>query len=94
MFVSKLSEQLAKKIGEEGRIIRQTDLDKEAGVRDATVSEWMSGKPMSRLNAATLLAFCDYFQCEPWDLIQLVRPESNEQDPENKTCSTPTADAA
>lgn len=91
MFVSKLSEQLARKIGEEGRIIRQTDLAKEAGVRDATVSEWMSGKPMARLNAATLLAFCDYFNCGPWDLIQLVRPETNEQNPETKTYSTPTA---
>ncbi|MBZ0310441.1 MAG: helix-turn-helix transcriptional regulator [Anaerolineae bacterium] len=72
IYIDAMSEEL-------GFEVTQTQLAKATGVRQATISEWASGKPLGQISSRVLLALANYFKVEsPWDLLEIVEDDDPE----------------
>ena len=53
-----------------GKRLTYEDVTEATGISAATLSRWMS-KQVTRFDAETIQALCEYFQCEVGELILL-----------------------
>lgn len=70
-FKSRIAQLMLKRSAEEGRRISQTEVAKESGVSLPTIQRWYDGT-FARIDAETLYALLDYFDCKFEDLIERV----------------------
>jgi putative transcriptional regulator len=71
MFISKAALLLAEKEFRERRRITQEEIAEATGIRRPTISVWMGPRPIRRLDAETVVAFCRFFNCGLTDLVDL-----------------------
>jgi len=64
----RLDELMQQKSEREGRRITQADVAQAIDVAQGTLSRWVGNK-VDCLNTEILAKLCDYFECEPGDLI-------------------------
>lgn len=78
-YINAMSEEL-------GFEVSQAQIARATGVRQATISDWSSGKPLKMVSAEVLFAIASYFEIEnPWDLLVIVE---DDDDPELDAPST------
>lgn len=65
----RLIELLALKEAKEGRRYLQTDIAKETGLTENTVSRWMNKTDLQRVDDKVLIALCDFLRCDVADLL-------------------------
>lgn len=83
--LQKYIDAMSKELGFE---VTQTQIARATGVRQATISDWASGKPLDKISAGVLFAIASYFEIEnPWDLLVIVE---DDDDPELDAPSTLT----
>jgi transcriptional regulator with XRE-family HTH domain len=75
MFRSRMPILLAEKEMRDKRRITQREIARETGLARATIGSWMSHEGMPRLDAGTVKALMDYFDCS---IENLVTVESDE----------------
>jgi DNA-binding Xre family transcriptional regulator len=68
---SRLPELKRQKELQLGRRISQNEIAEETGLNPMTVSRWMRPTPVKALNDETIVAFCQYFECEIGDLLEI-----------------------
>jgi putative transcriptional regulator len=74
MIVNRLEQVMLEFAAQHGRRITLRDVSQATGLAESTISRIMSGKH-TRLDYSTLDKLCEYFQCQPGDLLTFV-PES------------------
>jgi len=72
--MSRFVEMLAKKEAREGKRYSQRQISDITGVSPAVVSRWMKGD-IEGGSLATVKKFCEFFNCQPGDLIYYVHQE-------------------
>lgn len=77
---SRLKDFIHAKSRELGFEINQSQLARAVGIRQPTISAWMSDKPLARIDSAVLLALCNYLKCEPMELL-IIEETSEDEEP-------------
>lgn len=76
-IVLRFQKLLDKKQETVGRSLTLQDVAYETRLAYGTVNKWAKGQ-VSRFDSETLATFCDYFECQPGDLLDYV-PDDQEQ---------------
>lgn len=71
-FNSRVKQLLLEKGAARGEPISQRQLAKDTNIALSTVSRWYRNDDLDRLDADTVLAFMQYFDCSMSDLVEVV----------------------
>lgn len=69
MFQNHFLRLVLEKSLREGRVITQTEIAKETGMKQPTISFWMNTSEMSKVEAHTVRALMKYLNCGMEDLL-------------------------
>jgi DNA-binding Xre family transcriptional regulator len=56
-----------------GKRIQQKEIAEKTGLREATISRWMSPEPFTRIDVEVAGALCNFLDCEIGDLLYIDR---------------------
>lgn len=70
---SRLKTLIAEREGQIGYRIQQKDIAEATGLRDATISRWMSPEPFNRIDVDVAGKLCNFLNCEIGDLLYIDR---------------------
>lgn len=73
MIIPKLVKLVGQKEGELGRRLTQQEIAEMTGINAHTISRWMRGEPMARVEGVVLLPLMEFFDCTPNDLFDVKR---------------------
>ena len=71
MIKFRFNEMLGDKIKRDGELVSLADVSRATGISKNALSH-MSREQLTRINFDTLDALCDYFECNPGDLLEKV----------------------
>jgi transcriptional regulator with XRE-family HTH domain len=70
-LINKFDERIKEKRDREKEHITRKQIKEESGLPQSTVDNWLRGR-VTRFDAHVLAGWCDWFECELTDLIELV----------------------
>jgi DNA-binding Xre family transcriptional regulator len=68
---SRLKHLIADLETKRGRRIQQKDIAEATGLRDATISRWMSPEPFTKIDVKVAGELCKFLECELGDLLYI-----------------------